>query len=298
MVKIIDGVAYAKKLKELIKLEISELSQPRKPGLAIIQVGDNPASDIYVATKIKQAGELGIHARHYHLDSQVSEKHVIDLIQILNHDANIHGIIVQLPLPKHMNPQLILDRVSPIKDVDGLTVTNAGLLSKGLEGVVPCTPLGCMLLLRTLVEDFAGLHAVVVGCSNLVGKPMAQMLLRHSCTVTSIHKKTLHPELITRQADILVVAAGHPKLVKSDWVKSGAIVLDIGINRLEDETITGDTDFEGLKKKVAAITPVPGGVGPMTVACLLLNTTLAMMKKQQLAFNHLKPFTGLHVPCL
>ena len=287
MVKIIDGRNYAKKLKALIREELEKLGP--KPGLAIIQVGDNPASQVYVGAKTDQAAEIGIRAKHYHFPEATPEEQLIHLIDQLNKDEQTHGIILQLPLPTLLKANNVIDRILPQKDVDGLTTINAGRLSKGLPGLVPCTPLGCLLLLRSEIPRLMGLHAVIVGRSNLVGKPMAQILLQQDCTVTTLHSKSSQPEELAKQADIIIVAAGSPGLVNETWIKKGAIVLDVGISRDAKGSLQGDVLLDPQSTDAAAITPVPGGIGPMTVACLLYNTTIAMALQLALPLKLLKP---------
>lgn len=263
------------------------MSVKDRPGLAILQVADNPASHVYVKAKLKQAESVGIFAHHIHLDEKVSQSHIFRLIDQLNADESIHGIIVQLPLPAHLDTLKIANRIHPEKDVDGLSVTNVGNLTLGLPGLVPCTPLGCLILLTQVVESLEGKHAVIIGRSNLVGKPMAQLLLQKNCTVTIVHSKSENPEKITNQADVVIAAVGRPKLITDAWIKEGAVVLDVGINRADEEGLLGDVDFERVKEKVSNITPVPGGVGPMTVACLLLNTVLAMSRQKGIKLKYL-----------
>ncbi len=287
MAQIINGLVYAGQLKQLIAQELVELGLHSKPRLAIIQVADNPASEVYVRTKIKQAEEVGITAHPLHFPESVSQDHVLKLIDTLNADPNVHGIIVQLPLPDHLDPLAIVNRIRADKDVDGLSLTNAGRLSMGLDCLVPCTPLGCVIMLEKVAKSLAGQHAAIIGRSNLVGKPLAQMLLQKNCTVSILHSKTKNPELLTRQADILISAVGSPQLVKAHWVKPGAIVLDVGTSRFDNGKLVGDVDYDAVEPVAGFITPVPGGVGPMTVACLLLNTVLAMAKQKNLSLKHL-----------
>lgn len=287
MVQIIDGKAYAQQLKQLIMRELTELGLVVKPKLVIVQVADNPASAVYVRAKMKQAEEVGISAHPLHFPESVTQAHLLQLIDTLNADPSINGIIVQLPLPSHMDPLVIANRIRPDKDVDGLSVTNAGRLSMGLECLVPCTPLGCIIMLEQLFETLQGKHAVVLGRSNLVGKPISQLLLRKDCTVSIVHSKTENPEKLTSQADIIIAAVGSPRLVKAEWIKPGAAVLDVGINRSGEEMLVGDVDFDSAQQVAGYVSPVPGGVGPMTVACLLLNTVLAMAKQNNIQLKHL-----------
>jgi methylenetetrahydrofolate dehydrogenase (NADP+)/methenyltetrahydrofolate cyclohydrolase len=277
MTHIIDGKAFAAKLRETIAAEVSTL--PSQPGLAVVLVGDDPASKVYVANKAKQTVEVGMRSFEHRLPAETTQEALLALVQTLNANPEVHGILVQLPLPKHLNTDAIIAAISPDKDVDGLTVTNAGRLASGQAGLVPCTPLGCLLLLQDLLPDMTGLNAVVVGRSNLVGKPIAQLLLQQNCTVTMAHSKTRDLPALCRTADILVAAVGRPEMVKGDWVKPGATVIDVGINRVpaaEGKTkLVGDVAYKEAALVAGAITPVPGGVGPMTIACLLRNTLTA-----------------------
>ncbi len=277
LAEIIDGKAFAANLRAAIAAEVATL--PYKPGLAVVLVGDDPASRVYVANKAKQTVEVGMRSFEHRLPADTTQEHLLALVRQLNADAAVHGILVQLPLPKHLNADEVIAAISPDKDVDGLTVVNAGRLAAGLPGLVPCTPLGCILLLEDKLPDMTGLHAVVVGRSNLVGKPIAQLLLQKNCTVTMAHSRTRDLAGLCRTADILVAAVGRPEMVKGDWVKPGATVIDVGINRVpagEGKTkLVGDVDFAGAEALAGLITPVPGGVGPMTIACLLRNTLTA-----------------------
>lgn len=238
-------------------------------------------------SKLFQSKEVGIIVQAYHLDGKISQKRLESQITALNHDPHVHGIIVQLPLPPHLDAREIVNSIDPLKDIDGLHVLNAGRLVCGEETIVPCTPLGCLLLLRTLCPRFSGLNALVIGRSMLVGKPMASLLLQQDCTVTVAHSKTLNLTGLCQVADIVVAAIGQPLLVQKHWIKPGAIVLDVGINRLEDGTIVGDVDFKAVSEVAGAVSPVPGGVGPMTVACLLLNTTLMAARQNNIELTHL-----------
>jgi methylenetetrahydrofolate dehydrogenase (NADP+)/methenyltetrahydrofolate cyclohydrolase len=276
--EIIDGKAFAAKLRETIAAEVATLSF--QPGLAVVLVGDDPASRVYVANKAKQTVEVGMRSFEHRLPAGTTQADLLALVQSLNADPAVHGILVQLPLPKHINTEQIIAAISPDKDVDGLTVTNAGLLAAGLPGLVPCTPLGCLLLLQDILPDMTGLNAVVIGRSNLVGKPIAQLLLQQNCTVTMAHSKTRDLPGLCRTADILVAAVGRPEMVQGDWIKPGAVVIDVGINRVPSATpgktkLVGDVDFAAAAQIAGKITPVPGGVGPMTIACLLRNTLTA-----------------------
>ncbi|MDR3393758.1 MAG: bifunctional methylenetetrahydrofolate dehydrogenase/methenyltetrahydrofolate cyclohydrolase FolD [Parasulfuritortus sp.] len=277
MADILDGKAFAETLRAAIAAEVAAL--PFKPGLAVVLVGDDPASRVYVANKAKQTVQVGMRSFEHRLPGDTTQEHLLALVQQLNADPAVHGILVQLPLPKHLNADKIIAAISPAKDVDGLTVTNAGLLAAGLPGLVPCTPLGCLLLLQDRLGDMTGLNAVVVGRSNLVGKPIAQLLLQQNCTVTIAHSKTKDLGALCRTADILIAAVGRPEMIKGDWIKPGATVIDVGINRVpaaEGKTkLVGDVDFATAAPVAGIITPVPGGVGPMTIACLLRNTLTA-----------------------
>ena len=286
---IIDGKAVARKLRQSIAHHVEVLVGDHKimPGLAVVLVGDDPASQIYVANKEKMAVAAGMRSYVHRLPKNTSQDALLDLLRKLNKDKKVHGILVQMPLPKQIDTATVLRAIDPAKDVDGLHIENAGRLASGLPGLVPCTPLGCLTLLRDIVPNMTGLHAVVVGRSNLVGKPMAQLLLRENCTVTIAHSRTPQLSHVTRQADILVVAVGKPQLVKADWVKPGAIVLDVGINRAGGR-IVGDVDFDDVRGVAGYITPVPGGIGPMTIACLLGNTVAACCRQNELTVPELR----------
>lgn len=284
--QIIDGKKIAQDLRGQLKICISSLEDNEKPGLAVILVGDNPASSVYVGSKVKACNELGIESFEYRLDASVDEKEIINLIRGLNVDTRINGILVQLPLPKHLNEEYILAEIDHAKDVDGFHVVNAGLLSIGSnKAIIPCTPMGCNIMLKSIINDMSGMNAVVIGRSNIVGKPMANLLLQDNCTVTIVHSKTRNIKEICANADILVAAVGVPEMVTADYIKEGAYIIDVGINRVEDSTktkgyrLTGDVNFEDVLPKVAAITPVPGGVGPMTIACLMLNTLICYYRQ-------------------
>jgi methylenetetrahydrofolate dehydrogenase (NADP+)/methenyltetrahydrofolate cyclohydrolase len=287
--QIIDGKALAKKLRESIARHVEVLIEDHKvmPGLAVILVGDDPASHVYVNSKKKMAEQVGIRSFPHELPKNTSQDEILKLVQKLNKDSKVHGILVQLPLPKQIDTDTVLRAIDPAKDVDGLHVENIGRLVSGLPGPVPCTPLGCLLLIKEVEKNLTGLNAVVVGRSNLVGRPIAQLLLREHCTVTMCHSRTPQLSHVTRGADILVVAAGKPNMVKADWVKPGAIVIDVGVNRLEDGTLAGDVDFADVSKVAGYITPVPGGVGPMTIACLLGNTLIAACRQNELTVPHI-----------
>ena len=273
---IIDGKKIAENLRIKLKKEIEQLPASQiRPGLTVILIGDDLASQIYVRNKEKFAQEVGIRSKILKFDNTITEQNLISEIHKLNNDTSVHGILVQLPLPNHINSRKIISEIDPGKDVDGFHPVNAGNLSAGNEALVPCTPYGCYLLLKEVMSNLSGLHAVIIGRSNINGKPMAQLLLKEDCTVTIAHSKTKNLKQLCLTADILVAAVGKAHMVKSDWVKSDCVVIDVGINRLEEngnKKIVGDVDFENIKNKVKAITPVPGGVGPMTISCLLNNT--------------------------
>ena len=276
---IIDGKKIAENLRETLKKQIQQIpSNQPKPGLTVILIGEDPASQIYVRNKEKFANEIGINSKVLRFDSSITEEALTKEIHKLNQDREVHGILVQLPLPKHINSKNIINQIEPSKDVDGFHPINVGNLSSGNDALVPCTPYGCYLLLKEVISDFNGLNAVVIGRSNINGKPMTQLLLKENCTVTITHSKTKNLKNICQGADILVASVGIAKLVKQDWVKSDCVVIDVGINRIEEngsKKLVGDVDFENVKDKVKAITPVPGGVGPMTISCLLQNTLKA-----------------------
>jgi len=276
---IIDGKAVAGRLRQRLADEIREKNLT--PGLAVILVGDNPASQVYVRNKVTACEQTGIKSFEHRLPADSSPEAIAAVIDTLNADRHIHGILLQLPLPGHLAAaqEDLVQRVAPEKDVDGLTVTNAGKLMLGMGGgMVPCTPRGSLLLMKEARKDLTGLHAVIIGRSNLFGKPMGQLLLAENCTVTQCHSKTRDLPAMCRQADILVAAVGRAGMVKGDWIKPGAIVIDVGINRLETGKLTGDVDFNEATPIASAITPVPGGVGPMTIACLLENTVRAAQR--------------------
>ncbi|TCS66922.1 bifunctional methylenetetrahydrofolate dehydrogenase/methenyltetrahydrofolate cyclohydrolase FolD [Primorskyibacter sedentarius] len=279
--RIIDGKAFAAKVRAQVALQVATLTQEHgiTPGLAVVLVGEDPASQVYVRNKGKQTKECGMASFEHKLDADTSEEALLSLIARLNADPAVHGILVQLPLPGHLNEDLVINAIAPEKDVDGFHISNVGLLATGQKAMVPCTPLGCLMMLREELGSLAGLNAVVVGRSNIVGKPMAQLLLRDSCTVTIAHSRTRDIEAVCREADILVAAVGRPQMVTGDWVKPGATVIDVGINRIEKDgggtRLVGDVDFASAAEVAGAITPVPGGVGPMTIACLLANTLTA-----------------------
>jgi len=270
---IIDGKKEAALLREEIKKEILLLKEKTKkvPGLSVILIGDYAPSQIYVKNKEKNSKEVGINSDVIKYPKDITEQEVLNKIKELNNNPEVSGILVQLPLPKHINKEKIINAIHPKKDVDGFNPINVGNLASGYEAIIPCTPLGCLHLIKKIEKNLTGKHAVVIGRSNLNGKPMAQLLLRENCTVTIVHSKTKDLKAECQKADILVAAVGKANLVKGDWVKKDSIIIDVGINKVE-EKIVGDVDFESVKEKVKAITPVPGGVGPMTIACLLKNT--------------------------
>ena len=291
---IIDGKDYASRLRGKLKSAINDLKDKYKitPGLAVVLVGNDPASEIYVRNKGIQTKEAGMNSFEYRLPESTSEDDLLAKVEKLNSDKSVNGILVQFPVPKHMEQQKIIERILPSKDVDGLHPVNSGYLASGLKGLVPCTPQGASLLIKDTLPSLSGLHAVIVGRSNLVGKPIEQLLLRENCTVTICHSRTKNLKEVCLSADILVAAVGIPEMVKGDWVKDGAVVIDVGINRLpapekgEGKTkLVGDVDFVEAGKKSSAITPVPGGVGPMTIACLLLNTLAATCFQNNIDFS-------------
>ena len=286
--QIIDGKNFAVSLREKVAEYTSYLKAKHNitPGLAVVLVGEDPASQVYVRSKGKQTIEAGMNSYEHKLPADTSESELLSLICQLNEDPDVHGILVQLPLPEHLDEALVINAIDPAKDVDGFHISNAGLLATGQKAMVPCTPLGCLMMLREYCGSLSGLNAVVIGRSNIVGKPMAQLLLKDSCTVTIAHSRTRNlPELLG-SADIVVAAVGQPLFVKGEWIKPGATVIDVGINRIEqgDGTtrLVGDVDFEAAKEVAGAITPVPGGVGPMTIACLLANTVTACCRSHSL----------------
>ncbi len=282
--QIIDGKAFAATVREKVAGHVARLKQDHAitPGLAVVLVGEDPASQVYVRSKGKQTVEVGMNSYEHKLDADTSEEDLLALINKLNADPAVHGILVQLPLPGHLDEALVINSVAPEKDVDGFHISNVGLLATGQKSMVPCTPLGCLIMLREHHGSLSGLDAVVIGRSNIVGKPMAQLLLGDSCTVTIAHSRTKDLPDVVRRADIVVAAVGRPEMVPGDWIKPGATVIDVGINRVdapekgEGKTrLVGDCEFESCAKVAGAITPVPGGVGPMTIACLLANTVTA-----------------------
>jgi len=293
---LIDGKAFSAALVERVGAAVARLEAAHgvKPGLAVVIVGEDPASQIYVRNKGETTLRAGMRSDTHRLAESTGQDELLALIAQLNADAGIHGILVQLPLPAHIDATVVLDAISPDKDVDGFHVVNAGRLAVGLPGLVPCTPLGCLMLLKDRLGDLSGLNAVIVGRSNIVGKPMAQLLLAESCTVTIAHSRTRDLPEVCRRADILVAAVGRPEMIKGDWIKPGATVIDVGINRVpsadpvksaEGKTrVVGDVAFKEAVEVAGRITPVPGGVGPMTIACLLANTYSAACR-----LNNLQP---------
>jgi len=275
--RIIDGKAVAAELRAEIAREVAALKTAGKPapGLHVVLVGEDPASKVYVASKEKLAAEVGMNSVAHRLPAETTEATLLAKVAELNADDSVDGILVQLPLPKHIDTGRIIDAIDPAKDVDGLHPINAGLLAGGKSGLVPCTPLGCMLLLKQVLPSLSGLEAVVIGRSELVGRPVAQLLLQADCTVTIAHSRTRDLPAVVQRADIVVAAVGRPRMVKGDWIKPGATVIDVGINRMPDGKLAGDVDYAEAAEVAGAITPVPGGVGPMTIACLLRNTLTA-----------------------
>ena len=293
--RIIDGKAYAERLRQEVALGVAELKAHRgvTPGLAVVIVGEDPASQIYVRNKGEQTTAAGMRSFTHRLGVETGQDELLALVAALNADPVVHGILVQLPLPPQIDTAAVLAAIDPDKDVDGFHVVNAGRLATGLPGPVPCTPLGCRILLKDVLGDLTGANAVVVGRSNIVGKPMAQLLIAEDCTVTVAHSRTRDLPALCRTADILIAAVGRPLMVKGDWIKPGATVIDVGVNRVpardpakaaEGKTrVVGDVDFESAAAVAGAITPVPGGVGPMTIACLLKNTLEAASRGKKLS---------------
>ena len=289
--QLIDGKAFAAQVRGQVAEHVARLKQDHGivPGLAVVLVGEDPASQVYVRSKGKQTVEVGMTSFEHKLDASVSEEELIAVIDQLNADPAVHGILVQLPLPKHLNEDLVIGRIDPAKDVDGFHISNVGLLGTGQKSMVPCTPLGCLMMLRDHFGSLSGCEAVVIGRSNIVGKPMAQLLLGDSCTVTIAHSRTRDLPEVIRRADIVVAAVGRPEMVPGDWIKPGAVVIDVGINRIAAPEkgagkmkLVGDVDFASCAEVAGAITPVPGGVGPMTIACLLANTLTATCRANDL----------------
>ena len=281
MTGIIDGKAFAAELRGRVATAVSRLGSSHGliPGLAVVLVGEDPASEVYVRNKGKQTVEVGMASFEHRLSDQTTERELLVLIDQLNSDPTVHGILVQLPLPAQINTHAVINAIDPDKDVDGFHLINVGRLTTGESGLVPCTPLGCMMLLRAYAGDLSGQNAVIVGRSNIVGKPMAALLLAAHCTVTVAHSRTKDLTDVCRQADILIAAVGRAEMIQGDWIKPGATVIDVGINRIDGENgkkrLVGDVEFASASAVAGAITPVPGGVGPMTIACLLRNTVQA-----------------------
>ena len=282
--EIIDGKAFAGRVRGQVAKHVARLKAEHAivPGLAVVLVGEDPASQVYVRSKGKLTVEVGMHSVEHKLDVNTSEADLLAVIAELNADHTIHGILVQLPLPKHLNEDLVISSINPAKDVDGFHISNVGLLGTGQKSMVPCTPLGCLMMLRDHFGSLSGCDAVVIGRSNIVGKPMAQLLLADSCTVTIAHSRTKDLQAVVRRADIVVAAVGRAEMVPGDWIKPGAVVIDVGINRIPAPEkgegkmkLVGDVDYASCAEVAGAITPVPGGVGPMTIACLLANTLTA-----------------------
>ena len=277
----IDGKEFSARVRSKVAEGVAKLVDAHgiKPGLAVVLVGEDPASQVYVRSKGKQTVEAGMNSYEYRLDASTSESDLLGLISKLNDDPEVHGILVQLPLPNHLNEDLVINSIAPHKDVDGFHISNVGMLGTGQKSMVPCTPLGCLMMLRDYHGNLSGLDAVVIGRSNIVGKPMAQLLLGDSCTVTIAHSRTKDLQSVVKRADIVVAAVGRANMVPGDWIKEGATVIDVGINRIpkpEGGTrLVGDCDYDSCADVAGAITPVPGGVGPMTIACLLANTLTA-----------------------
>ncbi|MBL4803089.1 MAG: bifunctional methylenetetrahydrofolate dehydrogenase/methenyltetrahydrofolate cyclohydrolase FolD [Emcibacter sp.] len=282
---VIDGKAFAAKIKLDVAKQVVILKEQHGivPGLAVVLVGEDPASQVYVRNKNKSTKEAGMNSFEHRMLPDVSEAELLDLVKKLNEDPAVHGILVQLPLPKHINEAAVIDAISPDKDVDGFHVINSGLLATGGQGMVPCTPQGCIMMLKDRLGDMSGLEAVVIGRSNIVGKPVAQLLLNENCTVTMAHSRTRDLATVVGRADIVVAAVGVPELVKGSWIKDGATVIDVGVNRIEKADgktrLIGDVEYDEAAKHASAITPVPGGVGPMTIAVLLKSTIVAACRQ-------------------
>ena len=292
MNQIIDGKKFSQTLRDKVKNCVDLIKEEKgiTPGLAVILVGGDPASQVYVRNKGKQTIEAGMNSYEHKLDASTSSEVLLNLIKKLKKDKNVHGILCQLPLPKHLNEKEVINSIDPEKDVDGFHISNVGLLNTGQKSMIPCTPLGCLLLLKDRIGNLSGKSAVIVGRSNIVGKPMANLLLQENCTVTIAHSRTENIESICAQADIIVAAVGRPEMIKKEWVRPGATVIDVGINRIikkiggvEKTVLVGDVCFSDMAGVAAGITPVPGGVGPMTIACLLANTVTASYRSQGLS---------------
>jgi methylenetetrahydrofolate dehydrogenase (NADP+)/methenyltetrahydrofolate cyclohydrolase len=284
----LDGAAYAKNLRVDLAVQVADVKtiSGKVPGLTVVLVGEDPASQVYVRKKGEQAKEVGIISNEFKLSEETTQETLLALVEKLNNDADVHGILIQLPLPKHIDEKTVLNAISPDKDVDGFHPVNVGRLSIGEESLLPCTPHGSIHLIKhALGQDLTGLNAVVVGRSNIVGKPMAALLLQESCTVTVVHSRTKNIEAICSQADILVAAVGRPEMINASWIKPGACVIDVGINRIQRDgknKLVGDVDFDSVYPVAGSITPVPGGVGPMTIAMLLVNTLTAFKRLENL----------------
>ena len=287
--QIIDGKLFSRKLRDQVAEHVIALKKENNvtPGLAVVLVGEDPASQVYVRSKGKQTIEAGMNSYEHKLSEDTSEEDLLELVNRLNDDNEVHGILVQLPLPEHINEDAVINAIDPVKDVDGFHISNVGLLATGQKSMVPCTPLGCLLMLKDFHGSLSGMDAVIIGRSNIVGKPMAQLLLNESCTVTITHSKTKNLEEMVGRADIIIAAVGRPEMVKGDWIKPGATLIDVGINRVEGndggKRLVGDAEFSSCSEIAGAITPVPGGVGPMTIACLLVNTLVACCRKHKLS---------------
>ncbi len=283
--QIIDGKLFSKKLRKQVSEHVNVLKTENNitPGLAVVLVGEDPASQVYVRSKGKQTIEVGMNSYEYKLSEDTTEADLLELINRLNVNNDVHGILVQLPLPGHINADVVINSIDPEKDVDGFHISNVGLLATGQKSMVPCTPLGCLLMLKNFHGSLTGMDAVIIGRSNIVGKPMAQLLLNESCTVTITHSRTKQLEEAVRCADIVVAAVGRAEMVKASWIKPGATLIDVGINRVKasdgSTRLVGDAEFSSCSEVAGAITPVPGGVGPMTIACLLANTLVACCRK-------------------
>ena len=287
--QIIDGKLFSRKLRDQVAEHVTALKKENDvtPGLAVVLVGEDPASQVYVRSKGKQTIEAGMNSYEHKLSEDTSEENLLELVNRLNDDNDVHGILVQLPLPEHINEDAVINAIDPVKDVDGFHISNVGLLATGQKSMVPCTPLGCLLMLKDFHGSLAGMDAVIIGRSNIVGKPMAQLLLNESCTVTITHSKTKNLEEVVGRADIIIAAVGRPEMVKGHWIKPGATLIDVGINRVEGnddgKRLVGDAEFSSCSEIAGAITPVPGGVGPMTIACLLVNTLVACCRKHMVS---------------
>ena len=293
--QIIDGKLFSRKLRDQVAGHVTALKKENNitPGLAVVLVGEDPASQVYVRSKGKQTIEAGMNSYEHKLSADTSEADLLELVNRLNEDKDVHGILVQLPLPEHINEDAVINAIDPVKDVDGFHISNVGLLATGQKSMVPCTPLGCLLMLKKFHGSLAGMDAVIIGRSNIVGKPMAQLLLNESCTVSITHSKTKNLEKVVGRADIIIAAVGRPEMVKGDWIKPGATLIDVGINRLEGndggKRLVGDAEFSSCSTIAGALTPVPGGVGPMTIACLLVNTLVACCRKHRLSEPEIIP---------